>query len=82
MLSMSEMRKMGKLREAIATQKQVQLEFWQEQGLSEEEINQKIEDWESGETQKAFRQSIGFKAMIFVGSIVGVDETNHPPMNR
>jgi hypothetical protein len=48
-LAANEFRKMSKMRESFQVQREAQISFWKEQGLSEEEIQEKLSELRGGQ---------------------------------
>jgi len=73
----NEFREMGKMREAFQVQREAQINFWKEQGLSEEEIDEKLSELR-GEQMGAGRMSgPGMAIMRTIGRVTG-GRMNHP----
>ena len=73
----NEFRKMQKMRESFQVQRDAQLSFWKEQGLSEEEINEKLSELRGEQMGEGRISGPGMAIMRTMGRITG-GRMRHP----
>jgi len=72
-----QVRKMVKIREAFQVQREAQVSFWEEQGLSEEEIQEKLSELRGGQMGEGRVSGPGMAIMRTVGRLTG-GRMRHP----
>jgi len=70
-LAVNEVRKMKKMREAFQVQREAQVSFWKEQGLSEEEIEEKLSELRGGQMGEGRVSGPAIGVMRVFGRITG-----------
>lgn len=73
----NEFRKMRKMRESLQVQREVQISFWKEQGLSEEEINEKLSVLRGEQMGGGSMSGPGMAIMRTIGRVTG-GRMRHP----
>jgi hypothetical protein len=73
----NEFRKMRKMRESFQVQRDAQISFWKEQGLSEEEIQEKLSELRGGQMGGGRISGPGMAIMRTIGRMTG-GRMNHP----
>ncbi len=76
-LAANEFRKMRKMRESFQVQREVQISFWKEQGLSEEEIQEKLSELRGGQMGGGRISGPAIGVMRVFGRLTG-GRMNHP----
>ncbi len=72
-----QVRKMVKIREAFQVQREAQISFWKEQGLSEEEIQEKLSELRGGQMGGGRVSGPAIGVMRVFGRITG-GRMSHP----
>jgi len=72
-----QVRKMVKIRETFQVQREAQVSFWEEQGLSEEEIQEKLSELRGGQMGEGRVSGPGMAIMRTVGRLTG-GRMRHP----